>query len=287
MSDAPILVIGASGKTGRHLTAALRRQGIDHLAAVHRLGSGGGSPEIHFDWTDESTWVNALANAKRVYLVKPPPRLEAGTAVERLIQAAPSLERIVLLSEMNRENKPANEPNRAAELAVLTGVPEPIVLRPNWFFQNWSAEGGYCQEICDRGEIILPTGDATASLIDMRDVVDVALHLLLTAEPACVTIDLTGAELVSMPQLADAIGQATGRSIRHVSSDLDETKAEFVTQGLNERHTQYLMDLYTEFAEGHFARISDGVEEILGRPPRSLSAFIGDHVEDWCTPLST
>src|SRR5690606_27283283 len=48
----PVLVTGATGKTGRRLLAALRARGVPARAASRRPGEG----RVHFDWTDRGTW---------------------------------------------------------------------------------------------------------------------------------------------------------------------------------------------------------------------------------------
>jgi hypothetical protein len=64
MSDSTILVLGATGSTGRRVTGRLRTAGFGVRAASR-------SGEIRFDWTDRSTWEPALAGAERMYLMAP------------------------------------------------------------------------------------------------------------------------------------------------------------------------------------------------------------------------
>jgi len=281
VNGAPILVIGARGKTGRSLTRQLREAGSAHVAGVRSPGSAGGSPEVHFDWDEPVTWTVALSGARRLYLVKPPPDRDPVVAVQALLASHRGLERVVLLSEMLREEKPDAEPHREVERLVETCGVEAVILRPNWFMQNWSAEGGYCASIVLRDEIVLPSGDARAALIDVQDVSDVAFRALTDDEPWPRWLELTGAEAVSMSGLAAAISHAVGRRVVHRSPDLDEVRTELISNGANPWQLEYLVDLYADFQAGGFARTTDTVEQILGHPPRTLDAFVRDHLGDW------
>lgn len=59
--DSPILVLGATGKTGRRVAERLQRLGM----AV-RPGHRGAA--IPFDWQDSAGWQAALRGVKKVYL---------------------------------------------------------------------------------------------------------------------------------------------------------------------------------------------------------------------------
>ncbi|WP_316043570.1 hypothetical protein [Actinomadura sp. CNU-125] len=53
MTDTPILVLGARGKTGRRVTARLTDLGVPVRAASRSTGT-------RFEWADRATWGPAL-----------------------------------------------------------------------------------------------------------------------------------------------------------------------------------------------------------------------------------
>ena len=61
---AHILITGATGKTGRRVSALLRDQG-------YAVREGSRSSATPFDWTDPSTWPAALDAITAVYIVTP------------------------------------------------------------------------------------------------------------------------------------------------------------------------------------------------------------------------
>jgi NADPH:quinone reductase-like Zn-dependent oxidoreductase len=59
MAKNEILVLGATGSTGRRLTGLLRAAG-ETVRVASRRG------EVRFDWTDSGTWERAVAGASRM-----------------------------------------------------------------------------------------------------------------------------------------------------------------------------------------------------------------------------
>src|SRR5918999_517252 len=64
MSDELILVLGATGTTGRRVTRRLRSAGVA-VRAASRHG------EVRFDWSDTATWDATVSGATRMYLMAP------------------------------------------------------------------------------------------------------------------------------------------------------------------------------------------------------------------------
>src|SRR3954447_24241771 len=89
-----VLVLGATGSTGRRVTRQLTDRGVIARAAA-RQG------EVQFDWTRPDTWQPALMGVSAIYLMAPD-----GVPVERAFVAEAverGVERLVLLSSMSIE----------------------------------------------------------------------------------------------------------------------------------------------------------------------------------------
>src|SRR5689334_24912840 len=67
-----ILVIGATGKTGRPVVEALTARGAK-VAAASRTPDAGRAADgvipVRFDWADRATWAPALKGAESLYIV--------------------------------------------------------------------------------------------------------------------------------------------------------------------------------------------------------------------------
>lgn len=273
--SAPILVTGATGKTGSRVVTALARRGAAHRAAVRR--PDGSSEQVHFDWDAPDTWVAAADGVETVYLVKPP--LDPAPPVQAFFEAAPWIERVVLLSELGRDHKPASDPERAVELLVGAPGRRATILRPNWFLDNFGPDGGWGPVIRSAGQIRLPTGGTALSWIDVRDVIDVAVIALLGEDLG--GVDLTGPQAFNVAELAAEITRASGRPVRHDAPSLEQYREELERSGADPFRISYLMDLVTDAAEGGYSPVTDDVERILGRPPRTLAAYVAEHADYW------
>ncbi|WP_426745487.1 NAD-dependent epimerase/dehydratase family protein [Myxococcus faecalis] len=121
MTSSPsILILGASGTTGRRVTRLLRGQG-------HTVRAASRHSDIRFDWTDSSTWEAALGASSRLYLMapheQPIPAEFVSLAVSR------SVRRIVLLSSQAIEVM-GDERLMAAERLVRGAGVEWTLVRP-------------------------------------------------------------------------------------------------------------------------------------------------------------
>jgi uncharacterized protein YbjT (DUF2867 family) len=274
-----VLVTGATGKTGTELIAVLRRQGLEFVGGVRRIVPERGYPQVVFDWDDPGGWAAALLGVESLYLVKP--HRDPGPAITSLLAHAPFLRRVVLLSELGREAKPASDPERAAERALENSAVPWTILRPSWFFQNFNGVGGYGEPIRTRGELQLPSGRGRFSLVDTRDVAEAAFVALTTDDHQGLGVPLTGPEAFTMAGVADAISAAAGRRVEHRSAGLADYRAQLVARGVASARVEYLMDLNTDAAEGRFATVTDGVERMTGHAPRTLAEFVAENADYW------
>lgn len=270
----PILVLGATGKTGAPVVAELARRGAPYRAAK-RVPSA--EHDVRFDWDDPQTWAPAVADVETVYLVKPP--VGPVGPVTGFFERAPWVSRVVLLSELGREAKPSADPERAVELVVAAEGRRATILRPNWFFDNFGPGGGWGPAIRDGGTIRIPSGDAPLAWVDVRDVVEVAVRALLGEDLG--EVDLSGPEPLTVSELAAAIGAAAGREVTHDDLSLPAYRQELEAAGTDPRRVAYLMDLVTDAAQRRFARTTPDLEALLGHPPRRLGDYAARHANYW------
>ncbi|MFI6024916.1 SDR family NAD(P)-dependent oxidoreductase [Amycolatopsis magusensis] len=254
MTNAPILVLGGLGKTGRRVTDRLEARGL----AVRPVSR---STPIRFDWADESTWDAALAGTGALYLV-PPAERWGTTPIARLLARA-GQRRAVLLSARGADF--AGEPVHERE--VRENSPEWTILRPSWFAHNFS-EGEFAAGI-DAGRLALPTGDGRDVFVDAEDIADVAVAALTEDGHAGQVYELSGPQPLSFPDAVARIAEASGRRIEFAHC----TPAEFaatVPSPLGE----LLATLLSGVARNVGDHVSDGVRRALGREPRSFEDFV-------------
>jgi len=174
MTAQPILVTGATGKSGRRVVARLRAAGTP-VRAASRTG------EHPFDWTDTRTWDAALDGVRAIYLVQ-----LNGTRLLRpfLDRAAHhGVRRVVLASgrgiddpDYIRGNGAVREAALDGEAAVRASGLDWTINRPGWFAQTFT-EGVYANAV-RAGDLRLPAGDGAASFVDADDVAAVTVAAL-------------------------------------------------------------------------------------------------------------
>ncbi|MFB7931495.1 NAD(P)H-binding protein [Streptomyces sp. NPDC056039] len=267
MSDEMILVTGATGKTGRRVVRMLQERGVTVRAA-----SRPGTPS--FDWTDRSTWEPALRGVTGMYLVVPglgsPQAAQDIAAFARQASAAGS-RRAVLLSVP--EGGADQEHVLAAERALEHAGLDWTVLRPRWFFQNFSED--FLHDPVMRGEVRLPAGDGKEAFVDAEDIAEVAVAALTEAGHAGWHYELSGPRLMTFGDAVAEIARATGRDLRYVPLTAEAYADEQRAQGVPEEWVQLSAGLYEYVRSGGLASLGDGVQRALGRAPRDFSEYAG------------
>ncbi|QUQ71990.1 NAD-dependent epimerase/dehydratase family protein [Kutzneria sp. CA-103260] len=260
-----ILVTGATGTTGSRVAAKLRARGAD-VRAVSR------STAVPFDWHDAGTYGPVVAGVDRVYLVAPVGVADPSPQFDRFLAdaVAAGVRRVVLLSsDVTPESTPGLDLIRHA----VRRMPEWAVLRPSWFMQNVVNEHWLAVGIRERQEMITATGDARLGFVDADDIAAVAVELLLTDEPVADDYVLTGPEALSYADLA-ALLTESGRPARHVPVTVDQYVAHLTAQGVPPEFATGLGEVELQVRGGFEDRVTDTVERVTGRPPRSYREFL-------------
>jgi uncharacterized protein YbjT (DUF2867 family) len=257
----PTLVLGGTGKTGRRVVERLEARDLPV-----RIGSRSGNPR--FDWEDPSTWAPALQGAGAAYVPNPDLILpEAPEAVQALAEVAIDLgvARFVLLTGRDED-----EAQRSERELQATGA-EVTIVRCAWFMQNFSED--FLLDPVRSGVVVLPAGDDQLEpFVDTDDIADVAVAALTEPGHAGRVYELTGPRLLSFPEAVTEIAKASGRQIDYVPVSVEEYTAGAAEAGLPAELVGFLRYLFGDVL-GNSARLSDGVQRALGRPPRDFADY--------------
>ncbi|WP_052852784.1 NmrA family NAD(P)-binding protein [Streptomyces avicenniae] len=252
------LVVGGTGKTGRRVAARLTERGLPV-----RIGSRAGRPP--FDWDRPDTWSAALEGTDAAYITFYPdlafPGADETVGAFAEAAVAAGTRRLVLLSGRGEEGAVRGEDRVKASGADWT------VVRANWFDQNFSES--FFQEGVAAGELVAPVGDAVEPFVDADDIADVATAALLDPRHIGRTYELSGPDLLSFWDVADILSSAIGRPVSYVPVSDADYRAALTAQGLPGE----LADLFGLITDGRNASVVHGVEEALGRAPRSFTEY--------------
>ena len=261
MSIQPILVIGATGKTGARVAAKLERKGLPVRRGARRS-------ETPFDWDDPQTWAPILRGVSKAYVTYFPDLAFPG-AVEKLeaftnVAKDAGLEHMVLLSGRGEHFAGLGE-----EVVRNSGLGFTIV-RSAWFAQNFSE--GYLRDPILGGVLPMPGGDVVEPIIDIDDIADVVVAALTEDGHMGERYEVTGPRLMTFAEMAEVLSNALGRPIQHVPITFEDFHANVAAAG-----DEFVADVFTKIAretlDGRNAHIADGVERALGRKPRDFAEF--------------
>jgi uncharacterized protein YbjT (DUF2867 family) len=275
MSAYTVTVTGATGKTGRQVAAGALTRGWVVRAAARR-----GPPHgewTRLDWDREDGWKDAFSGSAAAYIVIPFNHPGAPEKAPALIRAAAAagVDRVVLLSTLDAEHAPRDDPSRAAELTLQELDVASAILRPTWFLDNFTT--GSFGAMTAAGELRLPAGDTRIPFVDTRDVAAVAVAALAPDGPEGV-LPLTGPEPVNHHEVAAALAEAGGREVRYTPVGGEEFIRLLSARGFSREYGAFLVDALADLAAGRLRiPVSDTVERVTGRPPYTVTEFARHH----------
>ncbi len=261
MTSKPILITGATGKTGSRVLARLK-------AAGHDARSGSRKAATPFDWDEPSTWEKALNGMGAVYVNYHPDYAFPG-AIENLTQftkvaGSCGVERLVILTGRGEHHAKLGE-----DVIAKSGL-EYTIVRSSWFAQNFS-EGSLWEPVME-GVVPMPGGDLTEPIIDIDDLADVIVEALTGSIHSEQTYECTGPRLLGFEEVADILSGAIGRRVDYLPISFEDFHAELeVTSGTV--FADIVTDIARETFDGRNAKLGDGVMRAIGRQPRDFTEF--------------
>ncbi|WP_439663924.1 NmrA family NAD(P)-binding protein [Lentzea sp. HUAS TT2] len=256
-----ILVLGATGKTGRRVVRTLEAAGITPRKASRATG---------FDWNDTTTWKPFLHDVVSAYVIAPENPALATPFVD--LAATSGVRRLVLLSGRGLDKTPAElfQGMHAAEDALRAGTVPWTILRANNFNQNFS------ENVWNPDALALPVDDTPEPFVDVQDIAEVAALALTTDDHHNQTYELTGPEALTFTEALAKIAKATGRDLTLTRLTPDEYRAHLQAEGVPEEVAAELNLLFEAMRAGLLATPTNDVERLLGRPATTFDAYVSE-----------
>lgn len=292
MSSPPrILVTGATGRLGQLLVPRLLARGARvraltrHPARANGLRAQGAETAVG-DFDDGDTLLRALEGVSHLFLLTPitPTLADQQIAVIEAAAAA-GVERIVKLSGSHWTIEPpgrslSGDAHRKIEAALRRSGIAHRVLRPNAWMQVMLAR--VASELAAGDELHAPPGDPKVAFIDARDIADVAVEALFELPAASQAPPepwvLTGGCALGYDEIASIASRLRGRRI--VATPLS-AQAQQQRQAEN-APSPYIARVHAQFAAlivaGEAEAATGTVADVLGRPPRTVEAFLAETV---------
>ncbi|MFK8250079.1 SDR family oxidoreductase [Ancylobacter terrae] len=269
-----ILVLGARGTVGTPLVAALLAKGEKVRAASRSGAAVAGAESVAFDYADPATHAAAFDGVDRAYVLLPTGHTNVKELLAPVIAAAAARGVKVVLQTALGVDADDSIPYRQVELALeASGVPF-VILRPNWFADNFHT---FWKPGIDHGVIALPAGEGRTSFIDARDIAASAAAALTEARFEGRAFNLTGPEALSYGQAAAILAEVAGKPIAYTPIDDAAFVAMLTGAGVPADYAGFLATIFHPVREGWAAGVTGDVEALTGAPPRPLATYARDH----------
>ena len=277
-----ILVTGATGSNGSEVLKRLAGSGEVVRAMVRKRPDHGidASPGVEFvtaDFDDPQTVRRALEGVDRAFLVTNSSERAEAQQLGFVEQArAAGLRHIVYLSQLHAA---ADSPVRflryhaTVEEAISSSGIAFTHLRPNLYMQGLL---GFRSSIASKGQFFAPSGDASVSIIDVRDIAAVATAALTQTGHEGKIYDLTGPEALTHAEMACRFTAALGRPVTFVDIPDGAMREALLGFGFPAWQADGLVEDYAHYRRGEAAGLTSSVQDVTGRSPGSFAAFISD-----------
>jgi uncharacterized protein YbjT (DUF2867 family) len=278
-----ILVTGASGNIGAPLVVNLKAANANFAVMRSKASNDAAFETVVADFNDPAALTRAFTGIDTLFLLLPlvENKLElAKNAATAAKQAG--VKHIVRSSGAGADaQSPFALPQLQGQIDDLlkaTGIPCTF-LRPAGFMQNYIT---YQTQAIKDGTIYMADGGKAQSIVDTRDIADVAIKVLQNpAAHAGRTYTLTGGESITGTQAAALISQAIAKPVQHVSVPTEAAVATMQQWGMSAFNSNILDSLNKVISAGYASEVSPDVENLLGRKPRTFAGFVADNAAGW------
>ena len=287
-----ILVTGSTGAIGAQVVALLAQNGADVLALARTPETAtfpAGVTPVKGDMTDVGSMRAALAKAQTLFLLNAVTPDEVTQALLTLNLAREAgIERIVYFSVLHSDlytNVPHFTGKHTVERMIEHFDLPATILRPAYFIQN---DAGLKQAVAGHGIYPMPVGSVGLSMVDTRDIAEVAALELLRRDRAPgplprETIDLVGPDVLTGAAIARIWTDVLGRPIRYAGDDLApfEQMAQSFMPGWMAYDMRLMCGRFQQ--EGMVADPGDveRLTRLLGRPLHSYKDFAVETAQQW------
>lgn len=276
-----ILVTGATGNVGRHVVDAVLLAG-EPVRALTRSPATAGLPVgvdvVQGDLARPDTLSAALRGVERLFLfplaylrpVRSYADVTDTTGVVRAAQRA-GVRRIVVFS--------SDDGFTELEQTVEASGLEWTHVRPGEFMLNRVDMWGHSIRSEDVVRSAHP--DARGVPIHEADIAAVAAVALLTDDHIGAALTLTGPQSLTLREQVDAIAAGLGRDLRFEELTPEQARQDLLRQGVPEDvvDTELVGGLAQQV--GATPEVLPTVEQVTGRPGRTLTEWAADHAGDF------
>ena len=275
-------VTGSSGQLGGRVASRLAALGRQQRLLIRNPEQAPQLPSsevVQASYEDGSAMRAALNGVQTLFLV-------SGSGAGRLAQhysaidaaIAAGVERIVYTSFL-----------AAAPLATFTHSREHSLteqyiratgkrytfLRPSFYLDSvprWFSSDGVI-----RG----PAGNGIIAWVSRDDLADVAVAVLTTSGHDGASYDITGAQALTLAEIAEQLARVTGFPASYQSETIEEARESRAKLNPSDWELEAWVSTYLAIATGEMSVVSHTVEALTNHAPQTLADYIHQHPESY------
>lgn len=277
-----VLVTGATGNTGSALVPALRNAGVDVRVFVRDESKAQplkdvGAEIVVGDLDQPETIGPAVEGVDKIYLLtwNGPTQLQQAENVLKAAKRAGN-PHIVRHSMWGPEKSRIIKQGYQIEEAVKSSGLPWTLLKPTFFMQNTMMAA---QTIASDGVIYWDMKDGKLGMIDVPDIVDVAVAVLTGSGHEGKSYILTGPAAISFHEVAATFSKVLGKDVKYVSVPGEAALQSMVGMGFPEWIAKGYVELSEGFSENFANSATDNVATLTGHPARSFEQFARDFAQ--------
>jgi uncharacterized protein YbjT (DUF2867 family) len=282
-----VMVTGALGNVGGYVAKFLIENGQDVVAAdinVEALQGKYGDKvtSVFFDFTDSKTFLTALQDVDRVFIMRPP-HLGKSEDLKPFIETLKSKSGIKLVSFLSLigvENNPIPPHHKIEKYIERAGIPF-CHIRPSFFMQNIS--GIHAFEVKHYDRIVVPIKKALTSFIDAEDIGEITAKVL--SEPNKHLnrgYSITGSEAIDYYTASKILSEELARKITYANPKPSFAKKYWIgVRGLDKEYSKVMGMLYMMTRMGTAKKTTTTFEDVMGKKPKTFRQFVKKNISAW------
>ena len=273
-----ILVTGAGGHIGKELVAQLVNAGqpvrvlVRDERKVARLDAC--VERAVGDLDKPETLLTALQGVEKIFLVTFETRQDLNMLAAAKQAGARQVVKLSTLEASAHTIQIGKWHLEREELIRKSGL-EWTFLRPGMFMSN--SGDWWADSIRQQAAVYFPGGKGKVAPVDPGDVAAVAAAALTQPGHQAQVYELTGPELLTMGEMVQIIGRVSGRSLQYTSIPALAARVWMLKSGMDKTLVNALMEMLASLRKNEGAILTETVEQVLGRPPRTFEAWCREY----------
>lgn len=237
-------------------------------------------PLVPFDFLDPKTFPKAFKGVNKVFFIRPPQLSKPKEDMAPFLAYAKqqTIEQIVFVSLIGVKKNPMTPHHKIEKMIREAKIPYTFI-RPSFFMQNLNTT--HQNDIKNNHDLFIPAGHSKTSFIDTRDIGEVAAVCLTNSAYLNQELELTGARALTYDEIAEVMTTILDTKITYSKPTLFNFRRVMIQRGIPKDYVNVMVMLYLITQLGNAKKVTNTIEQVLHRPPRTIQEYVRDYKHDF------